>query len=150
MKIGQIVNGFPPIDRGGVENYAFALTKALQAQGHQVAVFCREPGADRPLYSVRDSITNGIPVRFVTNRFSPVTPLAPRYYDIQIEALCARWIEEQTPDVLHIQHAYGLSASLLARAAQMQLSSGSRIPVGGYLQGPLHREWRGLHPDDRA
>ena len=121
MKILQIANGFPPVDRGGVENYTLELARALRARGHDVAVFCREPGQDRPVYSVRDDVIDGIAVRFVTNRFDRIAPLARRYFDRQVEALFTRWVEEQQPDVLHFQHTHGLSASLLARAAGLGL-----------------------------
>jgi len=117
VKILQVSNGFPPVDRGGVETYTFALSKSLCSAGHDVAVFCREPGEGRPIYSVRDEVIEDIPVRFVVNRFDGATPLAIRYFDRQIEALFARWVEEQQPDVIHFQHTHGLSASLLARAA---------------------------------
>ncbi len=119
MNILQVTNGFPPIDRGGVETYTLALAKSLRAKGHDVAVFCREPGEGRPIYSVRDEVIEDIPVRFVANRFYANTPLAPRYHDRQVEALFARWVEEQQHDVIHFQHTHGLSASLLARAAEM-------------------------------
>jgi glycosyltransferase involved in cell wall biosynthesis len=121
MKILQVANGFPPVDRGGVENYTLELSQALRSLGHDVAVFCREPGDGRPVYSVRDDVTDGIPVRFVTNRFDCAAPLARRYFDRRIEGLFSRWVEEQQPGVLHFQHTHGLSASLLARAADMGL-----------------------------
>jgi glycosyltransferase involved in cell wall biosynthesis len=121
MRILQIANGFPPLDRGGIENYTLELSRALHSMGHDMAVFCREPGKDRPIYSVRDEMTDGIPVRFVTNRFDRFEPLARRYFDRNIEALFTRWAEEQQPDVLHFQSTNGLSVSLLARAAAMGL-----------------------------
>lgn len=121
MKILQVANGFPPGDRGGVENYTLELSRALRTMGHDVVVFCREAGDNRPIYSVRDDVTDGIPVRFVTNRFDYAASLARRYLDRNIEALFARWVEEQRPDVVHFQHTHGLSASLLARAAEMGL-----------------------------
>lgn len=121
MKILQIANGFPPGDRGGVENYTLELGKALRALGHDVAVFCRETGEGRPIYSQRDEVVDGIPARFVANRFERITPLARRYFDRSIEGLFVRWVEAGQPDVLHFQHTHGLSASLLARAAQMGL-----------------------------
>jgi glycosyltransferase involved in cell wall biosynthesis len=119
MKILQIANGFPPGDRGGVETYTLGLSRALRSMGHDVTVFCREPGDARPIYSVRDETVEGIPVRFVTNRFDRATPLPRRYFDRKIEALFTRWVEEQQPDVFHFQHTHGLSASLLARVAEM-------------------------------
>ncbi|MCK4314376.1 MAG: glycosyltransferase, partial [Anaerolineae bacterium] len=121
MNILQVSNGFPPTDRGGVEIYTLALSKMLRSIGHHVAVFCREPGEGWPIYGVRDEVIEDIPVRFIVNRFYANTPLAPRYYDRQIEALFARWVEEQQPDVIHFQHTHGLSASLLARAAKMDI-----------------------------
>ena len=121
MKILQIANGFPPVDRGGVETYTLALSRALRALGHNIAVFCREEGAGRPRYSVRDEVVEGIPVRRVANRFGPNTSFADRYYDPWIEALFVHWVEEQQPDVLHFQHTHGLSASLLTRAAKLRM-----------------------------
>jgi glycosyltransferase involved in cell wall biosynthesis len=119
MRVLQVANGFPPVDRGGVESYTLALSKALRALGHEVMVFCRESGDGRPVYSVRDEEVEGLTVRYVVNRFDTVTPLAPRYYDKRVEALFVRWVEEQRPDVIHFQHTTALSASLLAAAAEM-------------------------------
>lgn len=119
MNILQVSNGFPPVDCGGVETYTLALSKSLRSAGHHVTVFCREPGEGCPIHSVRDEVIEDIPVRFVANRFDGATPLAPRYFDRQIESLFMRWVEEQQPDVIHFQHTHGLSASLLARAAEM-------------------------------
>ena len=119
MKILYVANGFPPVDLGGVENYTLELSRELRAMGHDVAVFCREPGDGRPIYSVRDDVSDGIPVRFVNNRFDPAAPFGRRYLDRRIEGLFGRWVEEQRADVIHFQHTNGLSASLLARAARM-------------------------------
>jgi len=121
MRILQVANGFPPVDRGGVESYTLALSKALRALGHDVAVFCREPGGRRPIYSVRDAQTDGIPVRFVTNEFNALTPFASLYHDARIETLFVHWIKEEQPDLVHFQHTHGLSASLIACAAKMGL-----------------------------
>ena len=77
MKILQVANGFPPVDKGGVEAYTLAFSRALRSIGHDVAVFCREPGEGRPIYSIRDEVIEHIPVRFVVNRFDATTPLAP-------------------------------------------------------------------------
>ena len=119
MKILQVANGFPPADRGGVEVYTLGLSKALRAMGHQVAIFCRELGGNRPLYSIRDEVIDGLPVRLVVNRFDAAAPLGPRYYDKYIETLFIEWVQQQQPDLIHFQHTHGLSASLLGRASQM-------------------------------
>lgn len=121
MKIAQIANGFPPVDRGGVETYTFALSKALQTLGCEVTIFCREAGEGWPIYTVRDAVVDNLPVRYVTNWFDLSEPLARRYYDGQIETIFVDWLEQQQPDVLHFQHTHGLSASLLERAAKMGL-----------------------------
>jgi hypothetical protein len=81
MRIAQIVNGFPPIDNGEVERFTIALSKALQARGHEVTVDGREPGLGHLVYSKRDKVVNGTFVRFVVNHFTPVTPFSLRYYD---------------------------------------------------------------------
>ncbi len=143
MKILQVSNGFPPFDRGGVETYTLALAKSLRAAGHSVAVFCREPGVGHPIYSVRDEVIEEIPVRFVVNRFYASTPLGPRYYDRQIEALFVHWVEEQQPDVIHFQHTHGLSASLVARAAELGIPFVMTLHDYWYMCSQVNL----LHPD---
>jgi len=144
MRILQVANGFPPVDRGGVENYTFELSTALRAMGHEVSVFCREPGNGRPIYSVRDDVVDDIPVRFVANRFSSTAPLARRYFDRRIEELFGHWVEEQQPDILHFQHTHGLSASLLARAAEMGVPFAATVWDYWYMCPQVNL----LRPDD--
>jgi glycosyltransferase involved in cell wall biosynthesis len=121
VNILQVANGFPPVDRGGVESYTLALSKALRSLGHWVTVFCREPGEGDPLYRVRNDVIERIPVRVIVNGFDPVDSLARRYYDKRIEELFIGWVEEHRPDVVHFQHTHGLSASLLECAHKMGL-----------------------------
>lgn len=121
MKILQVSNGFPPVDRGGVESYTYALTKRLVSAGCEVSVFCREPGWGHPIHSIREDVVDGIPVRFVANRFEYATPIAIRYRDPQMEPVFVDWVTRQRPDVIHFQHTHGLSASLLGVVHQLQI-----------------------------
>lgn len=121
MKIAQVANGFPPIDRGGVESYTYNFSQALIGAGHQVAVFCRDSGDTQPLYTSRDDMVDGIPVRFVVNWFAPYGAFARRYFDRYIERLFVDWLAEYKPDIIHFQHTYPLSASLLERVQAMKI-----------------------------
>ena len=119
MRILQVSNGLPPVDRGGVETYTLALAKALASVGHEVTVFCREASGDRPIHSTRDAIVEGVPARFVVNRVEASTPFVQRFHDSAVEVIFERRVDEKRPDVVHFQHTIGLSASLLNRAARL-------------------------------
>jgi glycosyltransferase involved in cell wall biosynthesis len=117
VRILQVANGFPPQDKGGVETYTRALSQALVARGHQVLVFCREGDLTRPDFSWRDDLVDGLPVRRVVNSFVRVNGFADYYYSRNVEEIFVQTVGDWHPDIIHFQHATGLSASLPARAA---------------------------------
>jgi glycosyltransferase involved in cell wall biosynthesis len=112
MRILQVVNGYPPADRGGVENITRWLAKEL-AHKHSVSIFCREPDPTRPDGTERNDELDGISVRRVVNNFSQIAGLADYYSNPTIEQLFAKYVRSWGPDVIHFQHAAGLSATLI-------------------------------------
>ena len=100
-----------------METYTRALSQALVSRGHQVHIFCREGAPTRSEFSWRDDLVDGLPVRRVVNNFVRVNGFADYYYIREIEEIFAQTVCEWHPDIIHFQHATGLSASLPARAA---------------------------------
>ena len=49
MRILHVVHQYPPQHVGGVEVYTQAVARYQAAAGHDVAVFCPEPGDGRPM-----------------------------------------------------------------------------------------------------
>jgi glycosyltransferase involved in cell wall biosynthesis len=118
MDVLLVANGYPPGAMGGVETYAATLAGALRRAGHRVRVFCREDHPSRADGAWRDDELDGVPVRRVTNRFVRVSGFADYYVNDDIEALFLRSVQEWAPDVVHFQHAIGLSARLPLVAAE--------------------------------
>jgi glycosyltransferase involved in cell wall biosynthesis len=116
LRVLHVANGYPPDDRGGVERYTQLLCHALTARGHEVKVFCRAASPRQRDLTVVDGTVAGVPVRRVVNNFDRVTGFADYYHSRPIEEIFARTLREWEPDVVHFQHAIGLSASLPARA----------------------------------
>lgn len=119
MRILQVVHGFPPSAQAGAELHCCWLSKELTKRGHDVAVFCREGGTDLPDYSVLDDTLDGLAVRRVVNNYqemkdAPLHVAFPlNYRNERIRALFEDYLGEFQPDVVHVQHCRGLSASIL-------------------------------------
>jgi glycosyltransferase involved in cell wall biosynthesis len=129
VKILQVVHAFLPQHIAGTEIYTYHLSKALISRGHRVRVYTR--GDEAPAGELREveTIYNGIPVRRVYahwkqpggNRIADAFPLnvsnstIDRSFDLLLREFC--------PDVVHFQHTYRLSASMVDVARKQ------RIPV---------------------
>lgn len=107
LRVLQVVHGFPPREGAGTERYASRLAAALRARGHAVHTFAATIDPARPMYSVlrEEHVT-----RVVNNLPGRETRHGGR--DAQIEAIFERERARFAPDVVHIQHVIGLSASL--------------------------------------
>ncbi len=119
MKILQVVHGFPPSAQAGAELHCYWLSQELTKRGHDVAVFCREGGTDRPDYSILDDTLDDLAVRRVVNNYQEMrdgplhTAFHLDYRNERIGALLEDYLGEFQPDVVHVQHCRGLSASIL-------------------------------------
>lgn len=118
MRILQVANGFPPVDRGGVETYTMNLSCALAARGHDVRVFCRRGDDSKREFSWRDDQVYGLQVRRVVNNFRSVASFEGYYKFPRIERIFVETLHKWRPDVIHFQHAHGLSMTLLERATR--------------------------------
>lgn len=117
MRILQVANGYPPGAMGGVETYTRQLAARLVDAGHALRVFCREEAPGRADGDWRDDAVDGVTVRRVTNNFVRVSGFADYYVNRDIELIFERSLREWRPEIVHFQHAIGLSASLPLVAA---------------------------------
>jgi glycosyltransferase involved in cell wall biosynthesis len=113
MRILQVANGYPPAARGGVETYTQTLAGALAARGHEVEVFCRVSAPREPEYAVRHERVDGIVVRRVVNDLTGVVQFSDHFRNPQIDTLFREHLADFQPDLVHVQHCLGLSATLL-------------------------------------
>lgn len=121
MRILQIANGYPPAARGGVETYTQTLAHALAARGHEVEVFCRVSALSEPEYTVRDEHVDGLAVRRVVNDLTDVVQFADHFYNPRFDSLFRDRATRFRPDLVHVQHCLGLSATLLPTARALGL-----------------------------
>ncbi len=141
MKILQVVHAFLPQQIAGTEIYTYHLSRALMSRGHRVRIYTRDDEApDGELREV-ETIYDGIPVRrvhahwhgpgaadFLHPSLSAVSnPAIDRAFDL--------FLHEFEPDIVHFQHTYRLSASMIAVAQH------HRVPV----LVTLHDYWAMCH-----
>ncbi len=107
MRILQVAHGFPPRENAGTERYAFTLARALRDRGHVVHTFTATIDPALPMYTVlrEEHVT-----RVVNN--TPGRESRHGARDAQVDAIFERERTRFAPDVVHIQHVMGLSASL--------------------------------------
>lgn len=141
MKILQVVHAFLPRYVAGTEIYTYHLSRALISRGHRVRVYTR--GDEAPDGEVREveTIYDGIPTRRIhahwqgpgtaaflhASLFAVSNPAIDRSFDL--------FLHEFAPDIVHFQHTYRLSASMIAVARN------HRVPV----LLTLHDYWMMCH-----
>lgn len=131
MKILHISHGFPPLEFTGVDTYTFNLARSQVDAGHQVFVFCRSGIKNNPEYSIKEEVVDRIRVTRINNNFI-YAAYDPFVFECKpIDEAFSRYINEISPDIVHIQHLLGLSVKL------PKILKNSRIP---YLI-TLHDFW---------
>src|SRR5260221_4894825 len=121
MRILQVTTGYPPEARGGVETYTQAIARALVARGHAVEIFCRVSAPRQPEYTLRLEQVEGIAVRRVVNDLTGATRFESHYQDPRFDQFFRQHVQDFRPELIHFQHALGLSASLLSVAMVLGL-----------------------------
>ncbi len=113
LSILHIVHGWPPFANGGTEQYARHLAKR-QTRRHRVAVFARIADDDRITGQRAAYSDHDIRVRLVVNNFDRRNPLARNALkDRNFEKELERFIRQTAPDLVHVHHLAGHSASLM-------------------------------------
>ncbi|NOT29353.1 MAG: glycosyltransferase, partial [Planctomycetes bacterium] len=112
MRICQVVHGFPPVERTGVENYTLGLCRALARAGHRVEVFVprRDPGLAG--LALRREERDGFAVNWITHNNALANPrealLVP-----ELKSAFAAFLERERPEVVHFQHLIKLGIGLV-------------------------------------
>lgn len=111
MRILHLVHQYLPDHVGGTELYTVWLSRALQQQGHEVAVFHRR-SADGSGLATREE--EGIKIWSAWNgRFQPTNRLLSTFRNQPLLHSFEQVIGEFQPDVVHVEHLMGLPTQLL-------------------------------------
>lgn len=120
MRIVQVVHWFLPRHLAGTEIYTYSLAQELSKR-HEVHIYCREDGfLDREFHEA-DEVYQGLPVRrvyfnLIGVRANPVNQALIEFRNSTIERSFRRFLDQIKPDVVHFQHLFKLSASLVPLA----------------------------------
>lgn len=106
-----MVHGYPPHETAGVEQHTRALAHNLTEAGHAVHILTATRAPGRPQYACIDTTDGPIPVSRIVNNI-PARPLSDAEQDAAIDNHARRIAARFRPDVVHIQHAQFLSASM--------------------------------------
>jgi glycosyltransferase involved in cell wall biosynthesis len=111
-RIVHVVHGWPPWDRAGTETYAHGLV-VRQAASRDVAVYARMADAVRERGEATELVDHGARVRLVVNNFTQRDPLSRNAIrDTRLAKDFARFLDEQSPELVHVHHLAGHAASL--------------------------------------
>jgi glycosyltransferase involved in cell wall biosynthesis len=114
VKVLLVVHGFPPEQLGGTELHTAALAESLAEAGHEVFVFAANRHYEPERRLVRDRDRDGLHLRVVD---VPITEdFALTVEDSWVRSKFERYLDEVTPDVVHVQHLLYLGFDLIEAA----------------------------------
>jgi len=114
LSILHVVHGWPPFDVGGTEQYARQLA-LNQVRSHQVSAFARVADSNRATGQRLAYLDHGVRVRLLVNNFDQRNPIARNALkNGRFERELDRCIDSTEPDLVHVHHLAGLSASLMS------------------------------------
>ncbi len=120
MRTIQVVHWFLPRHLAGTEIYTYSLARELSKR-HEVHTYCREDGFLDRAFHETDEVYDGLPVRRVYFNLrgvkaNPVNQTLIRFKNSAIEQSFNRFLDQVKPDIVHFQHLFKLSASLIPLA----------------------------------
>jgi glycosyltransferase involved in cell wall biosynthesis len=111
MRILHLVHQYLPEHVGGTELYTVWLSRALQQQGHAVAVFHRRSAEGTGLERREDE---GIAIWSAWNgRFQPTNRLLSTLHNAALLEAFQKVIATFQPELVHVQHLMGLPTAIL-------------------------------------
>jgi len=105
MRVMVISHRFPPDAVAGVERYTQTLAADLAARGDAVSILTRRPTPGDP-QCLRERLPDGTPVYRLTGRNKRETFL---FQTEEIERLFDEVLQEEAPEVVHLNHVIDLS-----------------------------------------
>jgi glycosyltransferase involved in cell wall biosynthesis len=115
MRICQVVHGFPPLERTGVENYTAGLARALARDGHRVEVFVPRKDPLLADLALRREERQGFAINWITNNHDPQGPREALFVP-ELETAFAAFLERERPEIVHFQHLIKLGLGLVSVA----------------------------------
>ncbi len=113
LRILVLVHGFPPDTWAGTEVYALELASALARRGHTLTIVARTPAkADEPDWKVTRGTFQELSVLRITRRIDGL-PVRDSYMPDGVRPVFERILDEERPDVVHVQHLLHLSVAWL-------------------------------------
>ena len=116
MKILFAVHQFFPEDRAGVEIVTLGLAKELKERGHDPYIFAAKrntPESDLAPGEIEDYRYEGIPVRRIGRPEEGLSrPYHLNYRNEEMAERAKEYAQEIAPDLVHLMHLQGLSASV--------------------------------------
>ena len=112
MRIALVANAYPPFFVGGAEIAAHRQAVELVRRGHTVSAFCAWANGALPAYEVTQHTVDGVAVTRVNvpeARFTPERGFA----NAVVDALFARFLEQEAPEVVHVHNLPGLSLGVM-------------------------------------
>ncbi len=151
MNILFVVHDFLPKHVAGTELYTYNIARTLQYSGHEVSIYTREFGHFEHELEEEDSHYNGVKVKtvyfnsinkekfrflskfrlnfyvhFLDQNFNHslselISKFHHDYYNPVLETHFDNHLEEIKPDIIHVQHLKGLSASFIKVAIKRNI-----------------------------
>ena len=125
MKILFAAHQFFPEYQAGTEVLTLGLARALNARGHQAAVFAAKrsvPYTDLSPGETEDYTFDGVPVRRIGRpRESLSRPFRLNYHNPEIADGLREFARKLRPDVVHFMHLQGLSADAIPAVKNLGL-----------------------------
>ena len=117
MRILFTTHQFFPESRAGVEIVTLGLARELKARGHEPFVLAAKrtaPHSDLLPGETQDYEFEGVPVRRIGRPEEGLTrPYELNYHNDEAAGETREYVREVCPEVVHVMHLQGLSASIL-------------------------------------
>lgn len=122
MKVLLVSHNYPPAHTGGTELYTAQLARGLTQRGHEVVVFTAEKDIARRPHSVSQREHEGVRVHEFVNNLA-LDEFRETWDYPPAEAAFEAVLDEERPDLVHVNHLLYLSVGCVEAAARR------RIPV---------------------
>ncbi len=117
MRILQVIHGFLPQFRGGTELYLLGLCRQLRRLGHDVHIVTGTTHSGEEAH-IEDYTFDSFPVKKVVLSGSYLEHWT-RSFSPEATRLFAQALAEVKPDIVHVQHWYRLSRTLIETCHRM-------------------------------
>lgn len=126
MNILLVVHDFLPKHMAGTELYTYNLARTLKNRGHEISIYTREYDYFEEKLRGEDTHYDDIKVKKVyfnpsSKRFELLREFYLDFYNTHLEKHFNEYLNETKPDIIHIQHLKGLSASFISAARKRKI-----------------------------